>query len=115
MERTPASDARPTARAGDEALDAAIERSKRRYVGCWLAMPALVFAVAFALLCLKECTAAPWLAFLFAPLASALLGLIAGVRYWRWSARLPETARRPLRSFILLSVFWGPLAGIPAS
>ena len=111
MERTPTADPPPPAGTAD-ALDAAVERSKRRYAACWLAMPALVFAAAFALLCLEECTAAPWLAFLLAPLGSALLGLIAGVRYWRWSAALPDAARRPLRAYILLSIAWGPLAGL---
>ena len=33
-------------------------------------------------------------------------------RPWRWSAALPDAARRPLRAYILLSIAWGPLAGL---
>ncbi|WP_372017081.1 hypothetical protein [Pseudoxanthomonas sp. 10H] len=112
MERMPAPDPLPPAGTTGDALDTAVDRSRRRYAACWLAMPALVFAAAFALLCLEECTAAPWLAFLLAPLASALLGLVAAVCYWRWSAVLPDAARRSVRRYILLSIAWGPLAGL---
>jgi hypothetical protein len=38
-----------------------VNRSKRWYVVWWAAMPTVVFVAAFTVLCLKECTATPWL------------------------------------------------------
>ncbi len=93
-------------------LGGIVKRSKRWYVVWWAAMPTVVFVAAFTVLCLKECTAMPWLTFLIAPVVSIAIGILSAVVYWLKSSSLPDEHRRQTRQFILLSIFWGPVLGL---
>jgi hypothetical protein len=93
-------------------LAARVKRSKRWYLIWWAAMPPVVFVAAFTVLCLKECTALPWVTFLVAPIASVALGILAAVLYWWKSSSLPSELRRETRRFILMSILWGPFLGL---
>lgn len=92
--------------------DGIVKRSKLWYVVWWAAMPTVVFMAAFTVLCIKECTATPWLTFLIAPVASIAIGILSAVVYWLKSSSLPDEHRRQTRRFILLSILWGPFLGL---
>ncbi len=96
-------------------LDAMIKKSRRWYIVWWAAMPTAVFVAGFTVLCLKECTAMPWLTFLIAPVASIGLGVLSAIVYWVKSSSLPSEPRRDVRRFILTSILWGPFLGLAVS
>jgi hypothetical protein len=100
--------------AAEQDVDATVKKSKRWYIAWWVAMPAVVFAISFTVLCIEECTALPWLTFLLAPIASVLLGIVYAIFYWAWSASLPSDSRQGVRSFILKSIVWGPCVAVAA-
>ena len=88
-----------------------IQKSRRLVLTCWAVAPAVIFFATFGVLCVQECTALPWLTFIFAPLVTAVLALLAGVVYWVRANGLPEEERRSARRLVLWSALWGPVVG----
>jgi hypothetical protein len=90
----------------------AAKRFKRRYA-LWCAItPTVAFLAAFAALCVRECSALPWLAFLIAPGVSLVVIAIVAISVWLRVGDLPDEERSSVRWFVATSILWAPLAGI---
>jgi hypothetical protein len=87
-------------------------RLKLSYVLGAALLPLGVFALVFGGLCAYECTAAPWVSFLVAPVLAIAAGVALLLVYWRRAGRLSGTEPAALRRFLLWSLLWGPVAAI---
>ena len=83
---------------------------KRRYTLWCVIAPTAIVMVAFGTFCALECTALPWLTFIYAPLIALALMAIVAIVMWLKAGQLAEDERRSVRRHILSSILWGPLA-----
>jgi len=103
--------------APDPGLVAATEdakRLKRRYTLWCVVAPTIIFMLAFGAICAYECTATPWLTFIYAPLIALAVMVIVAAVMWLRASYLPKEERRSVRLHILTSIFWGPFVAYGA-
>jgi hypothetical protein len=86
------------------------KRLKRRYTLWCVVAPSVIFMVVFGAICAHECTATPWLTFIYAPLIALALMVVVAAVMWLRASYLPKEERRSVRIHILTSILWGPLA-----
>jgi hypothetical protein len=83
---------------------------KRRYTRWFVFAPTVIFMAVFGALCARECTALPWLAFIYAPIPAVVIMAVVATVMWIRSGNLPNDQRASVRRHILTSIFWGPFA-----
>jgi hypothetical protein len=83
---------------------------KRRYTLWCVIAPTVIFMVAFGVICARECTALPWLTFIYAPLIAVAVMVVVAAVMWLRAGNFPQDERRSVRRHILTSILWGPLA-----